>query len=70
MILRKITHMNKSKGIVLPATMMRALGWNFGDYVGINLVGQNTLTLTRVPPQKLTDQQIEEAEGIPAIAHD
>jgi len=69
MLLRKIIRNRQSKSVILPAPMMKALGWQFGDYVGINLVGKNTITLTRVPPQKLTDEQIQEAEGVPVIQH-
>lgn len=47
--------------------MMRELGWNFGDYLGIDLVGADTLTVRRVRQEKLTDEQIRAAAPEPVI---
>ena len=69
MLLRKIIRNRDSKSVILPAAMMRALGWNFGDYVGIDLVGKDVLTLRRVPEEKLSDAQILAANVEPIIEH-
>ncbi len=69
MILRKITRNRDSKAVILPAAMVRELGWKFGDYLGIDLVDKNTLTLRRVSQEKLTDEQIRAAQAEPVIQH-
>ena len=69
MILRKITRNRDSKTVHLPAAMVRELGWNFGDYLGIDLVGNDTIVLRRVRQEKLTDEQIRTAEPERVISH-
>lgn len=60
-ILRRICKIHNSKMVILPSRMMRELGWYVGDYIAIDFIGNDTLTIRRVKNYKLTDDEIKSA---------
>lgn len=70
MVLHKITRNRDSKCVILPMQMMRDLLWQFGDYVAIDYVGMDTLTIRRVKENKLTDAEIQAARPESEVLHE
>lgn len=70
MILRKIGRNRTSRVVFLPPSMLKEIGWKVGDYIGIDLIGRDILTLRRVQENNLTDAEILSAKEETIIEHD
>lgn len=70
MWLRKIGRSATAHAVVLPAEMVRQLGWKLGDYLQIDAVSPEAITMRRVDPAKLPDRIIAAAMPEAQIAHE
>ena len=70
MWIHKITTMGRAEVVVLPAALRRQMGWRRGDFVQIDLIDAETITMRCVPDRKLTDNQIAAAKAEATTIHE
>lgn len=70
MWLRKIGRSATAASVVLPAQMMKDLGWHRGDYLQIDAVSPEAITMRRVDPAKLPDRIIAASMPENTITHE
>jgi antitoxin component of MazEF toxin-antitoxin module len=70
MWLRKIGKANTAASVVLPAQMVRELGWKIGDYLQVDVLERDCITMRRIDPAKLPDRIIQAAMPDSVIAHE
>ena len=70
MWVRKIGRTGDATSVILPPAIRRALGWRRGDFLNIEIVSQDAITMRKVPEQKLTDEIIAAAKPEATITYE
>lgn len=69
MWLRRIGHKGNAEAVVIPVSAMRALGWECGDFLIVQMLDAHSLVLSKFKMSDLPDRvrvQIDPAEIIHA----
>jgi len=67
MWVRILGEKGNSSGLLLPTKALRALGWERGDFVRIEMTSSKELLLTRFNPATVPDRATAAFEPLPQI---